>query len=64
MQLAVDGALLKAARLIKERYMKNVILVCRDASHAIRIACDQPLARTGGFEEQYDRLFKNKEALF
>ena len=61
--LAVDGALLKAARVLRKKKMPGVILICRDASHAIRIACKEPLARVGGFEEQHKRLFKDRDAL-
>ena len=61
--VAVDGAALKAARLLKEKYMPNMIIVCRDASHAIRIACREPLVRTGGFKKQHWELFKKKGAL-
>ena len=61
--LAVDGALLKAARMLRDRYMRSVVIVCRDASHAIRLACKEPLQRTEGFGEQFGRLFTNKDAL-
>ena len=43
----VDGGVLKVARLLQQKYMPNMIIVCRDASHAIRIACKAPLVRTG-----------------
>ena len=33
--LAVDGAALKAARLLVEMHMPNAIVIFRDASHAI-----------------------------
>ena len=62
-EVAVDGAALKAARLLQEKHMLNIIIVCRDASHAIRIACGQPLVRTGGFQKQHEELFKKKGAL-
>ncbi len=61
--VAVDGAALKAARLLQEKHMLNIIIVCRDASHAIRIACKEPLVRTGGFKKQHEELFKKKGAL-
>ena len=40
-----------------------MIIVCRDASHAIRIACKDPLVRTGGFQTVHTNLFKKKGAL-
>jgi len=61
--LAVDGAALKAAQILLERHMPNAIIIYRDASHAIRIACKEPLIRSGGFEKQYEELFKKKNAL-
>ena len=61
--VAVDGAALKAANLFKEKHAMHIICLCRDASHAIRIACHQPLTRTGGFQKQYDELFQKKGAL-
>ena len=61
-QLAVDGALLKTARLLQNT-MQNCVLVLRDASHFVRTAAEQPLVRTGGFEEQHARLFTQKHAL-
>ena len=61
--VAVDGAALKAARLLQTKHMPNIIIVCRDASHAIRIACKEPLVRTGGFKKQHEELFKKKGAL-
>ena len=61
--VAVDGAVLKVARLLQAKHMKNIIIVCRDASHAIRIACREPLVRTGGFKKQHEELFKKKGAL-
>lgn len=61
--VAVDGAALKAARLLQKKHLKNMIIVCRDASHAIRIACKDPLVRTGGFKTVHTNLFKKKGAL-
>ena len=62
-EVAVDGAALKAARLLQEKHFPNMIILCRDASHAIRIACKEPLVRTGGFKTQHEELFKKKGAL-
>ena len=61
-QLAVDGALLKTARLLQNT-MQNCVLVLRDVAHFVRTAAEQPLVRTGEFEEQPARLFNNKHAL-
>ena len=61
--LAVDGAASKAAQILVDRHMPNAIILFRDASHAIRIACKEPLVRTGGFSKRYDELFKKKGAL-
>ena len=47
--VVVDGVALGAARLLQEKYMPNMIIVFRDASHANRIACKEPLVRIGGF---------------
>ena len=43
--------------------MPNLILVQRDPAHMIRIACRDPLVRTGRFEEQHARLFIARHAL-
>jgi len=43
--------------------MPNVVLVLRDPARVIRIACKEPLRRTGRFEEQYKRLFGDRHAL-
>ena len=61
--VVVDGVVLRVDRLLQEKYMPNMIIVCRDASHAIRIACKEPLVRTGGFKKQHEELFKKKGAL-
>ena len=61
--IAVDGAGLPVARVLLEKYMTNMIIICRDASHAIRIACKEPLQRTGGFQAQHYELFQKKCAL-
>jgi len=60
--VVVDGALQKVAVLLRE-FMPNLILVMRDPSHMIRIACKEPLVRTGRFEEQHARLFTARHAL-
>ena len=61
--VAVDGALLKVARFLKERLMPNLVIVFRDAAHALRIAAKEPLIRADGFRQQYDRLFSDKHAV-
>ena len=61
--VAIDGALLKAARFLKEHLMPNLILVLRDGAHALRIACKEPLFRTDGFQLQQKRIFTDKHAV-
>jgi hypothetical protein len=61
--IIVDGALIKVAHLLKLHHMPNIVLVCRDPAHMVRIACSQPLSRTGRFEEQHARLFTSNHAL-
>ena len=61
--VVVDGALLKVARFLKTYLMKNLVIVIRDASHALRIAAKEPLIRAAGFHEQHARLFSDKHAV-
>ncbi len=61
--LCVDGALLKVCERLRAGSMRNVILIIRDPSHAIRIAVKEPLVRTGRFEAQWRRLFADRHAL-
>jgi hypothetical protein len=61
--IIVDGALIKVAHMLKLHHMPNIVLVCRDPAHMVRIACALPLSRTGRFEEQHVRLFTSKHAL-
>ena len=61
--IVADGALQKTAHFLKLQAMPNVVLVLRDPAHVIRIACKEPLHRTGRFEEQYKRLFGDRHAL-
>ena len=61
--VAVDGKELNVAKLLRQKHMPNMIIVCRDASHAIRIACRDALVRTGGFQKLFYDLFKKKGAL-
>ena len=61
--IVADGAWQKTAHFLKLEAMPNVVLVLRDPAHVIRIACKEPLHRTGRFEEQYKRLFGDQHAL-
>ena len=61
--IVADGALQKTAHVLKLKAMPNVVLILRDPAHVIRIACKEPLHRTGRFEEQYKRLFGDRHAL-
>jgi len=61
--IIVDGALQKVATLLRLRFFGAVVLICRDPAHMIRIACSEPLCRTGRFEEQHRRLFTSRHAL-
>ena len=61
--LIVDGALLKVGRLLKLNHFPNIKMILRDPAHAIRTACQEPLIRSGRFEEQNKRLFTAKHAL-
>ncbi len=61
--IVADGALQKVACLLRQDHMPNVVLVLRDPAHFIRIACKEPLIRTGRFEQQHARLFGNRKAL-
>ena len=61
--VVVDGVVLKVARLLQQKYMPNMIIVCRDASHAFRIVCKEPLVRIGVFKKQHEELFKKKKGL-
>ena len=61
--IVVDGALVKVAHWLKEHHLPNIIVVCRDPAHMIRIACSEPLCRTGRFEQQHARLFTSRHAL-
>lgn len=47
----------KAARILRERYCQNIVLIIRDPAHAVRIACRDPLHMEARFQEQHDRLF-------
>ena len=62
--ITVDGALQKTGQLLAARFCTRTVLVCRDPAHMIRIACSQPLERTGRFEEQFNRLFDGRYAFF
>ena len=49
--VVADGALQKVAHVMKTRSMPSIVLISRDGAHMIRIACRDPLIRTGQFEE-------------
>ena len=61
--IVVNGAFQKVGQLLKLREMPGAILLCRDPAHMVRIACSDPLTRTGRSEEQHKRLFTAKHAL-
>ena len=60
--IVADGALQKTAAVLRAS-LPNIVYIGRDAAHFVRIACRDPLLRTGRFEEQNQRLFTNKDAL-
>ena len=45
--ICVDGALVKVATVLRSTSLTEVILIQRDPAHFIRIACKEPLVRTG-----------------
>lgn len=61
--IVADGALQKVAAILRAQTMPGVLLIQRDPAHFIRIACRDPLIRTGNFENQHARLF-GKRGLF
>ena len=61
--IVADGALQKVAQLLRNGSMPNVILIQRDPAHFVRIACKEPLVRTGRFEQQHVNLFTGQHAL-
>ena len=61
--IIVDGALINVARVLKEKFMHNIVLICRDPAHMIRAACAEPLCRTSSFERQHELLFSRRHAL-
>lgn len=58
-----DKALQKVGHFLKTDAMKNIVVLCRDPCHMIRIACKDPLNTTGDFQKQHERLF-GKHGLF
>ena len=58
-----DAGALKVGRLLKERYMPNIVLLLRDPCHAIRIATRDPLHAETEFKKHWDDLYDNKHAL-
>ena len=61
--VVADGALQKVAHVMKTSSMPGIVLITRDPAHMIRIACKEPLIRTGRFERQHKRLFEDRHAL-
>ena len=53
----VDGALVKVAQYLRATKMPNVVLICRDPGHMLRIAMKDPLIRSNRFGAQHERLF-------
>jgi hypothetical protein len=62
--IVADGALQKTAQILRLHHMPGIRLITRDPAHMVRIACSEPLLRTGRFEEQHKRLFEDRHALF
>ena len=60
--IVVDGALLKAANLLRQ-HMPNVILIWRDPAHAVRTAVSEPWDRTNTFLQLHLELFSGRNAL-
>jgi hypothetical protein len=52
-----DKALQKVGHVLQRGEMRNIVMICRDPCHMIRIACKEPLEATGRFEQQHERLF-------
>lgn len=61
--IVADGQLQKVAQTLKHTDMPNIRLITRDPAHMVRIACKDPLIRTGSFEAQHRRLFEDRHAL-
>jgi hypothetical protein len=61
--IVADGALQKVAAVLRHTAMPRVLLIQRDPAHVIRIACRDPLTRTGCFEAQHERLFGKKRGV-
>ena len=56
-RICVDGALVKVAQYLRATKMPNVVLICRDPGHMLRIAMKDPLIRSNRFGAQHERLF-------
>ena len=56
-------ALMKTVQLMERELFPNLTVYHRDPSHAIRLACQQPLERAGRFEALFDLLFHDRHAL-
>ena len=60
-----DGApsVQKCGLLLQGTHFPNLVLILRDPSHAIRIACKDPLVTEQRFSEQWTRLFGGKHGV-
>ena len=63
LQLTADMALMKTVHLVREELFPNLTVYHRDPSHAIRLACKQPLERAGMFEGLFHLLFHDNHAM-
>ncbi len=58
-----DGAVLKCGRILRERHMPNIVLLLRDAAHALRPALGaKTLMLDTEFAAQWDQFFGEEKA--
>lgn len=55
--IVADGALQKVAQYLQKAKMPNIVMICRDPAHMLRIAAKEPLVRSDRFGKQHERLF-------
>ena len=48
--VVADGALQKVSQVRKQTYFHRIVRIVRDPAHFLRIACKDPLTRTGRFD--------------